>query len=513
MPIHDFIPRGYDPRDAQTAYWSWLEANWDNYDVFVVTAPTGAGKTLMNVVTGQWRVSQGDTCAIMAPRKFHQDQYSGEYTWIPVLKGMTSYICDDCLFTGATCGAVKSQKGSVCSPQDCHYIRARMTAQASSLVVFNFYSYFINKMYKDVAIIDEGHGTVDLLYGLFGRKIWKCEMKYPDDIELTPTGIYDFLVEIRRNMTDRLASFERNHVADEVIEKLNEEIDQIESLQFALRTCPDDFLIRKKKGSYWGSEAHLRKTEQEYIYVKIMKVAGLGERILWPRQHVGKIILTSATLDKEDVNALGLAEGRRVGYYECPSEIPAENRPFIVDHAAPMTFRHRATSMPKIAAKILKLCEVHAGQRGLVHCTYDVAKALKPYLDKNPRFLFHDQKNKDAILREFLVKKKPDTVLLASGMSEGIDLKGDLARFQILTMLQWPSLEDDVMAWIANERPNQYKWMTIRDLIQKSGRIVRGADDWGTNYFIGSEFTKEFYERTIAMWPTWFRPAIIWVST
>ena len=69
MSIFDFVPPQYAPRPGQTAYWKWFETNWDNYDVFIVTAPTGAGKSLMNVVTAAYANSLDKTVALMAPRR------------------------------------------------------------------------------------------------------------------------------------------------------------------------------------------------------------------------------------------------------------------------------------------------------------------------------------------------------------------------------------------------------------------------------------------------------------
>lgn len=510
MTIHDFVPEPYTPRTTQTDYFNWTMTNFANYDVAAVCAPTAAGKSLMNITLGRWVVGElKGSVALMAPRKFLQDQIIHEFGWLPVLKGMGSYVCTDCLMKGQSCRARKQVIGKCC--EDCVYLAARSVAQASRLALFNFHSYFINKMYKDVAIIDEGHNAVDLLYGLFGRKLWKCEVGYPDDIECTPEAIADILKTIVQNLEDKLSEFMSNHVAAEMIQSIQDELEQFAMLRQALGTCGEDFLIKKKKDMYFGEVKDKRKTEQEYIYVKTMRIDKLAERVLWPKNEVKKVILTSATIGKEDIALLGLDQGRRMAYYECESLIPWESRMIIMDPVAHMTYRNRQEAMPKIAAKIKSIANQHKGQKGVVHCTYDVAKKLKELLGETGRFMYHDNMNKDKVLAQFMATKR-DAILVASGMAEGIDLKDDLARFQIITMLQFPSLEDDVMAWLAHTHPRRYKWMAIRNFIQQAGRIVRHPLDYGTTYMIDATCGKEFFRETEDMWPSWVKKAIVWLA-
>ena len=509
ITIHQCVPEPYEARPGQTTYLDWIEKNMMSSDVMVGVCPTAAGKSLQNVTTAKWLIMKGLKVSLMAPRRILQDQYSNDFKGLPVLKGMSSYICDDCSIGNKECSC-KSRKmlmGSLC--KDCKYVAARAQAQSSSMALFNFHSYFVNEMYKDVAIIDEGHGAIDLLYGLFGRKLWKCEVGYPDDTEMTPDSISGIINGIVDNLTLRLNMLLKNKMAEEVIDKVQEETESFKMLKQALDECGNDFLIRKKTELYYGEVKKFTKTEQEYIYVKTLNINNLAERVLWPKDRVKKIVLTSATIGKEDIGLLGL-DDRKVSYYECPSNIPRNNRLFIVDPVASMTYRNRQESLPKIAKKIIALAETHKGQKGIVHCTYDVARSLKLLLGTGGRWMYHDNMDKDEVLARFM-GNKGDKILIASGMAEGIDLKDDFARFQIITMLQFPSLADDVMKWIADNYPRRYKWMAIRNLVQQAGRIVRHPDDYGTTYFIGAELTKEFFYATEDMWPSFFKESMIWL--
>ena len=491
--------------------WYGFELSGDHlYLLGDFTVTHNTGKSLQNVTTSKWLIMKGSTVALMTPRKMLQDQYSGDFGWLPILKGMSSYMCEDCSVGAKQCSCRdhKLLVGKLC--QDCVYMQARNAAQSAAMCLFNFHSYFFNKMFKDVAIIDEGHGAIDLLYSLFGRKLWKCEVGYADDIALTPEGIADVVDSIIDNLNIRLTMLLKNHMAEETIDKVQQEVESFIMLRDALNECGADFLIKKKTDLYYGEMKKFVKTEQEYIYVKTLNINNLAEKILWPKDKVKKIVLTSATIVKEDIQLLGL-DNRKVAYYECASNIQKNNRLFIIDPVASMLYRNRAESLPKIAKKIAELAMVHRGQKGIVHCTYDVARKLGPLLGATGRYMYHDNQNKDEMLARFMANKG-DKILISSGMSEGIDLKDDLARFQIITMLQFPSLQDDVMAWIAQNYPRRYKWMAIRNLVQQAGRIVRHPDDYGITYFIGSELTKDFYYATEDMWPQFFKEGMVWLK-
>lgn len=510
-PQKDVLKVGFTTTYVGYGEYFGFEVDGDNlYLMGDFTVTHNCGKSLMNITAGRWIVGdlQGSV-ALMAPRKFLQDQITNEFGWIPTLKGMGAYTCNDCLIKGGTCRQRKQVVGKCCD--DCVYLAARMAAQQARLALFNFHSYFINKMYKDVAIIDEGHGAIDLLYGLFGRKLWKCEVGYSDDIEATPEAVADLIRDIVENLENKLSEFTANRVADEMIQAIQDEIESFSMLRTALIDCGEDFLIKKKKDVYFGEVKELRKTEQEYIYVKTMRIDKLAEKVLWPRKEVKKVILTSATIGKEDIELLGLNNGRNVKYYECESLIPWESRMIVIDPVASMAYKNRLQSYPIIVAKIQEIVNNHKGQKGVVHCTYDVAKKLKEMLGEGGRFLYHTSNNKDQVLKQFMASKK-DTVLVASGMAEGIDLKDDLARFQIITMLQFPSLEDDVMAWMANRYPMRYKWLCIRTFIQQCGRIVRHPSDYGVTYIIDSTMSKKFFKETEHLWPKWVKRAMVWTQ-
>jgi Rad3-related DNA helicase len=94
-------------------------------------------------------------------------------------------------------------------------------------------------------------------------------------------------------------------------------------------------------------------------------------------------------------------------------------------------------------------------------------------------------------------------------MHEGLDLKDDLGRFQIICKVPYPSIKDPQIAKRKEESSDYYAWLTATKLVQQYGRIVRHVDDYGITYILDSDF-KFFAYHNGEMLPDWFTEAIIY---
>ena len=101
----------------------------------------------------------------------------------------------------------------------------------------------------------------------------------------------------------------------------------------------------------------------------------------------------------------------------------------------------------------------------------------------------------------------PDGVIVAPAMAEGFDLKNDLARFQVIAKVPWPSLGDRVMKRRMELDDNYYAWCTALKLVQSYGRAVRSKEDWAYCYIIDSGFDW-FMMKNGKRIPQWFREAM-----
>ena len=86
----------------------------------------------------------------------------------------------------------------------------------------------------------------------------------------------------------------------------------------------------------------------------------------------------------------------------------------------------------------------HKNEKGIIHChTYKIANYLKRNI-RSKRILTHNSENRDKVLWRHINSKEP-TVLISPSMSEGVDLKDDAGRFQIICKIPYPYLGDKLV--------------------------------------------------------------------
>ena len=495
-------------RDVQKKALLWVQNNWEKLDVMTINIPVGGGKSIVAMTVCEWTKRNGlGGSATITPTKILQDQYTNDFTWVPMLKGMDSY---DCLATPAgNCRSTKRIFKKCCGPQ-CPYIVTRSACQTAPVSIYNFHSYYYNDMHKRNVVIDEAHNAAAFLFDMFAIKLWQPEWKFDPNIDPTVENVQGIIENALIILQQQYEIALANKVESQM-EELESEINKYTSVEGVLKSFGKDVLIVKKEEEYNGKMVKAAKgTKQIMIHVKPLRVSSIADGILWPVGVTNKIVLTSATIGPNDVKELGLSD-RKCGYFESESPIPKERRPFIVLPVANMNYANQAESIPVIAKYLEVLAARHPDDKGLVHCTYGVAVQLQKLLKGSPRFVFHDKYNKNQKYLDFR-NQKGNSILVASGMGEGVDLPDDCARWQVITKVQWPSLADDVNAYRAHNEPDMYQWETVRTIIQQSGRIVRGPADFGVTYMLDAGFEK-LWDRTKnkKMWPGWFVEAITWV--
>jgi ATP-dependent DNA helicase DinG len=208
--------------------------------------------------------------------------------------------------------------------------------------------------------------------------------------------------------------------------------------------------------------------------------------ILWPARTVRKLVFMSATFSAEDLHDLGL-EGRRVRLIDCGSPIDAEDRPVAYWPTANMGLAGQTAGLPALVARIRQVLSKHPSERGVIHTTYALATKLREALADEPRLKWHTPATAQSVYREWRRDPGP-VVLVACGMTEGIDLPGDLCRWQIVTKLMFPDLTDPAVSAKRQARPEWYAWMPARDLQQAVGRSSRGPGDKSVVYVLDNSF-------------------------
>jgi len=229
----------------------------------------------------------------------------------------------------------------------------------------------------------------------------------------------------------------------------------------------------------------------------------------WLFEYGERSLMMSATiLDKEmfckDVG-LNPAE---VYYVAVPSSFPAENRPIVKKYAGKMGYKDIDATLPSIVEIIEEIAAMHPDRKGIIQTHSEkIASYLKRYLD-DPRYTFNkDYDTPQEMLEEHT--NKPGSIIVASGLREGLDLRGDLSKVQIFCKIPYPSLGDKVVARKMELDPEWYGWMTTVMFIQALGRSVRSSKERAVTYILDSGFPW-YYKRCRKFIPEYIRESIKW---
>jgi Rad3-related DNA helicase len=163
-------------------------------------------------------------------------------------------------------------------------------------------------------------------------------------------------------------------------------------------------------------------------------------------------------------------------------------------------------TLPQLAEAIRRILAAHPKEKGIIHCnSYKISNYIMKSIKSN-RLLTHKSENREDVLNQHISSKEP-TVLVTPSMTEGIDLKGDLSRFQILCKVPYPYLGDKLV----QKRMRKWSWwyplQTAKTIIQSLGRSIRSADDYAVSYILDSDWDR-FYGQQRDMFPESFRDSI-----
>lgn len=480
------------PRPVQEETLTALEQQWDKYDCFVIVAPTATGKTPLSLAIAEW----AGNARILTPNNLLVQQYTDEFKHIPSLVGKQRYRTGN------------------------QYAAARYQFDRASVGVTNYHLYSLQMLQdpqrnsRSTLIIDEAHNTLPFLQDQHKLTLWKHKNGFPwwskdsDEIRIwlqrlpKRTKIQDILL---RDLLSEAPRYVLDH-------------DSEWGEWSGGGKVPWD--------RYYGCEAtresKMTRGEVELLPQLVAKPIDIRDypETLWPRGLVSKVILMSATINQRDIRSLGL-DRRRVCYLHCDSPIPAASRPV---QYAPVVKMHRWNKEDgnvRMADAIFRLSQKHAHEKGLIHATYEQAEELarsirtmddptRPGRPLSERFIFHTPTSKAKAYQQFReASPESGTILVGSGMYEGLDLPDDLGRWQALAKIPWQSLEDPAIKHMAEVDPSWYTWETFKLLIQACGRICRTPTDYGITYILDGSFEKLYTDgKKFGLIPDWWAEAV-----
>jgi Rad3-related DNA helicase len=160
------------------------------------------------------------------------------------------------------------------------------------------------------------------------------------------------------------------------------------------------------------------------------------------------------------------------------------------------------------------IMEEHSTDKGIIHSgNYTIAKYV---LENTPnhirRRLIGKASSKGGLTNIDMIEahkeRKDASVLISPSMISGVDLQGDLSKFQIIVKLPWANMGDPWVKAKSDNDPNWYMNDMIRRLVQACGRSTRTETDEANTYIVDRSI-KWVWNRNRNMFPKWFRQRVV----
>ncbi len=486
----------------------------------VIEAGTGIGKsaigvTLARYLNGNLPVVNEDTFSngsyFLTTQRILQDQYEKDFfdKGLISLYSSVNYKCqrkkgNTCSDTQAEIKAGDTQNDKC--KFDCVYKDKKKAFIDGQLGVTNF-SYFLTEINyskklpkKKIMIIDEAHNLENELTKFI--EISVSTFFAERILKLNPPKAEDLNTQLRVFNWIENTYFPALKSRKEFMEK------QIENMGLGGKLQDHLALLKQvdmMKGHYSKIEKFLSLYDKENWICETEETEKLGyikfnfkpidisqyakEYLL---DYAEKIVFMSATIVSAEgyMETLGL-DAKDVISVKEPSPFNPQNKPTIFSPVGSMSANNIDATLPNLVKAIKSIMEEHKNDKGIIHThSVKVAKYIKDNI-KSGRLLLAHGADRDKLLQQHSSSDKP-TILLSPSMAEGVDLKDDLSRFQVICKIPFPYLGDKVVRKKMHKCKWWYDTQTIRTIIQSVGRSVRNENDHATTYIFDSDWERVY---------------------
>jgi ATP-dependent DNA helicase DinG len=515
-----YFPTGYKPTNKQAAVIDKIGNALDKHKFVICCAPTGSGKSMIartiaeltdkptdsfrSLITSYEAYKQDFTGRYVNSEECHdeppfgafaltitkslQDQYSDLFNDSSLLKGKMNYVCDvddNFMVDLAPCTFVPRMKEKCWSDNRCPYYSARNEALLSRFSVLNYKMFLAlpgHVKRKNIIICDEASELEEELIRQFSA-------------EINYDKLQSYKIDVKKLISDNK---ERARIwICQLIEKITDQIDkttQMLSEQPELITKAERIKFQYLKNlhnslstleSMWSACEYVVDVSSDKVTFTPLHANELSKHIF---DYADKIVLMSATIidHKHFAKSLGITDYK---YIEMDSDFDASKSPIYVSSAYKLNYKLLKTNLPKICKQVQDIISHHKNDKGIIHThTQEITNFLRDRLPYSDRLLFRDEhSNNETILRMHKETQKP-TILVSPSLAYGVDLKDELARFQIIIKLPFFPLGSKRVKKLFDIDPDWYENKMLNAIVQASGRATRSSNDYSITYILDATF-------------------------
>ncbi|MEK0345298.1 MAG: helicase C-terminal domain-containing protein [Nitrosopumilus sp.] len=541
MSLLEKFPKQFSPREIQKEILAEIEEKFKSgYKKIILCAPTGVGKSLVGATVS----SYFDSSFTVTASKHLQDQYIKDIPFLKPVKGKQNFPCLKMMSSekvdntkramrwGLTCEKGQCQERvskngkeviEICKfkptikqveehtqdSQSCHYYLQKYEALISKHSLWNYHAFFQimkfnKKLFEDyldrkVSIFDEAHKIEDQIiqfigFDIFSGQVDECNINFDrydftdldSMIQLTDDIAYSYAKKIKD--IKESPSFQ-NNPDYELITRLERRYDKAAQAKIDIMSDKDNFVVNDPVKDLNGNF----KT----ISIKPIDVSKFAN-IFFETDYQ---IFMSATIDKSSFcENMGLEKDNVAFVDSQKSPFPIEHRTIDLLNIRRLSYGSTEDDEIEVIKTIDRILDEHANDRGLI-LTSSIPRCQKilRYLSpKNTRRIrICHSRNKDGKTQDEVISEHandPTGVLLSSSLWEGVDLKDDLSRFQIIAKVPYPNYKEKRIKAKMDKFPLWYTSQTLTKLLQGFGRSIRSEDDWAKTYVLDTAVNNVFFK-------------------
>jgi len=537
----------YNPRREQQETLDFIDTEYKKNPLnkfFLLNLPVGTGKSHLALMLADWyrkNVNRMARVDIITNSKLLQDQYADTYDSICDLKGKENYECEE--YACSCAQGAEFARLNKTSCESCPYSSARESYINGGISLTNFYLYILYAIYNPklmearaarVLIVDEAHEFDDVMTGFVSIKITEAVIKkfkfsnepvllkelkqistiahYVEFLKYLNTEIVSTQEQMEKGMYKAprdVVSDKRDLKLSKVLNVKNKDVKLMQLMtdlkQYQLKI--EIFLKEYKDNpNNWVLEtSYNEKLRQKELSLEPIWAYDYLDKYVF--SHYDMVFLMSGTiLDKNLFCQLNGLDVTKAVYYSIESPFPVKNRPIYYMPVGKMSFKQKEETFERYIPYIKKILDKYSTSKGVIHTnSFELSNWIQKSI-KDKRLIFHDSTNKDEMLRMHCESDKP-TVIVSPSMDTGVSFDDDLARFQIIAKIPYPTLGSQKNKMRQSNNPDWYSWKTVSGIIQMSGRPVRSNKDYADTIIIDGSFG-DVMKHSSQFLPDWVQNAI-----
>ena len=510
------FPSNHTPREQQVAVLKKIEKFLRGDKKFLILcAPTGSGKSYISRTVANltdacskdfknfvdaYSIYQMDQSGdfsnqeeidkqkpfgsmVLTISKNLQNQYKEFFDDSDILKGKSNYQCtidetkDVEIAPCVVVGKIKEDCWKKCI---CPYYEARNRVVTSSFGILN-YSMFLalpaQLKRKELLICDEAAELEDELVKRFGFDISYDRLaqlgvhtqKLATDV---PNRVIEWLTNLLSSIEEQIKALTEKRNKRELTETQQNKLRGLNNILHSVKTVT----------GHWNDCKYVIEKSATGVVLSPLKVDKLSSHIF---DHGQKIILMSATII-DPVNfakSLGITDYE---YIESPSSFDPKKAPIYVHTKYKLNHANLEQNLPHVCKITEELVDKYKNDKGIIHThSFKITEYVKAKFDTHgDRMLYRTQgKTNEDIVKEHTESDKP-TVLVSPSLTHGVDLKDELARFQIVLKLPYLPLGSKRIETLFKLDPDWYENKMLSCLVQACGRGIRTEEDHCDTYIL-----------------------------